>query len=65
MNSTTTKSAKKPKKEKTQEEEELDIVRNYILQCNLVSKDSRAIQAALKGLDTEMKRIERVKQFFL
>mmetsp|Transcript_21123 Transcript_21123/g.32502 ORF Transcript_21123/g.32502 Transcript_21123/m.32502 type:complete len:549 (+) Transcript_21123:162-1808(+) len=53
------KSAKKPKKETSVEEGELEIVRNYLLQCNLVSKDSRALQAALKGLDNEKKRMDR------
>lgn len=51
-------------KVKTNEEAELDAVRNYLLKCPRVSKDSRAIKAALKGLDQEHQRIERDAKLF-
>jgi hypothetical protein len=45
--------------QKTTEEEEFDILRSYILACTDLPKESRAIHAALLGLDTEVKRMER------
>lgn len=44
---------------KTTEEAEIDALRKYIVACPDVPKESRAIHAALQGLDTEVKRMER------
>jgi hypothetical protein len=44
---------------KTTEEEEFDTLRSYILACTDLPKESRAIRAALQGLDTELQRMER------
>jgi len=40
-------------------DDEFDFLRNHILNCPYVSKDGKAMQAALNGLDQERKRQER------
>jgi len=47
------------KKSKTSQEAELDAVRQHLLECPNISKDSRALQVALEALDQERKRMER------
>lgn len=47
------------KKSKMSHEAELDAVRQHLLQCPNVPKDSQALQVALDALDQERKRIER------
>ena len=44
---------------KVKTEDEFDILRQHILDCSSISKDSKAIQAALQGLEQERKRMER------
>jgi hypothetical protein len=40
-------------------EKEFELLRNHIQACPELPRESRAIQAALQGLDAELKRIER------
>ena len=47
------------KKSKMSQEAELDAVRQHLLECPNVPKDSRALQVALGALDQERKRMER------
>ena len=44
---------------KVKTEDEFEILRQHILNCPSISKDSKAIQAALQGLEQERKRMER------
>eukprot|EP00548_Thalassiothrix_antarctica_P018104 CAMPEP_0194196748 /NCGR_PEP_ID=MMETSP0154-20130528/76836_1 /TAXON_ID=1049557 /ORGANISM="Thalassiothrix antarctica, Strain L6-D1" /LENGTH=507 /DNA_ID=CAMNT_0038921371 /DNA_START=134 /DNA_END=1654 /DNA_ORIENTATION=- len=47
------------KKQKTTVMNDFDRLRDFILSCPTVPKESPAIKAALSGLDTELKRMER------
>jgi hypothetical protein len=46
-------------KKRTNEAAELDAVRQHLLECPGVPKDSRALQVALDALDQERKRMDR------